>query len=673
MFATHLPSPPSPCSSTSSISEEGADSVVRANENLQGVEDYKEEGNLAERVGVPNGLSLVKENRGDDGGGDAGDAGNETTSNPITSNAGNPEHLDPKELLKSCHLLTMSCESNRVDCLKSILQPLARDAVFNLLNPSPDSPPYSYFRGMDSVVVEDDEDGDQELTTTPQPPPLVVACKSNSVEAASALLNFGADPRAAWPFAASNSALVKQSFGGEIVRVIGRDDAERFLLFLEAGMSFKDILGILKPRDDAAVGNSPGAGPSLDDFRFTEDFLKTMSAPRCWAILSQRFQAEDCVAANNDSAPPGPSCEQPPHVRGPLHHPLPPLTSLQEVHLLESTLQLTYNDMQNELSIIQSMIDSGPSSLIDNVKVLKSQMESCDTDFNAEMAKLESLLYRFDSYLDGDRVDQSCWARLVDFRYSIIERSGDLVHLDVTEAFVREKVDNLLRFQCSSSVGGGGEGGNNASEGLGGAGAGEGSNTNNIANNDDVNDDPKDLNQIISKLKEKSEENVACLRKEIESVAVEIASHDEDFERTGLVGALKHYRSLRDEARLMEERNEVIKIHQSRLERELELLGVGFYETAITDGVEDQEGVDRLGLPHPQVELPSEVFRSGISDTLSSHRKAGDSFWTMLLRFLLGYEIGDGDEEDAEGQGEIPVTHDSGAQVEVQGADVLIV
>mmetsp|Transcript_14672 Transcript_14672/g.30150 ORF Transcript_14672/g.30150 Transcript_14672/m.30150 type:complete len:614 (+) Transcript_14672:35-1876(+) len=510
--------------------------------------------------------------------------------------------LNPVALLRSSKLLNLSVSVNRVDAINTILSPLEADQRSFLLDPSQESPPFSILHDPATSTMTDPETGEP-LSTLPPDPPLLIACRAGSVEAASALLNFGASPLSVTSLQSLKPMILKQSFGGEIVRILGRDDAERFLLFLNSGFGTRELAMVLVPGFGVGGGDNGGEDG-------VKEFIKNIQASECLKVFEMQLKKEMegaggegvCRVAGWRSIviPPGPYNE------------------LHEVQLLESTLKSTYNDMLTEVGIISELIKGGARGLVENVKCIKGEMDECDLEFGREMDILEGLLERFDRHIDDEaRIDDITSERLIDFRYTVIERNGELVSFDVTEQECREKVENMMRFSK---------------------------------------DDALDVKLVMEGLVEDGWRKVKGIKTEIENLALEIASQDEGLGRTGLKGALKHYRSLRDEARLMVERNRMIRIHQQRLERELELLDVGFYDRsdqARGGGLRRRNDGYHLtsqhDLPSPDVLPPTAVIREG----LSSHNKeepraqengnGGESIWQIILRLFLGYEF---DEEE---------------------------
>jgi len=409
--------------------------------------------------------------------------------------------------------------------------------------------------------------------------------------------------------------ILKQSFGGEIVRILGRDDAERFKLFLDSGFGTRELAMVL------VAGFGVGGGDSADENGVLE-FIQNIHAKECEKVFVEYSKEEEadegvngaCALAKwnnvNSVLPPG------------------PLNGLHEVQLLESTLKTTYNDMVSEAGIIPELITGGAKGLIENVKCIKGEMDECDTEFGREMDLLEGLLERFDRHIDDEiKIDDITSERLIEFRYTVIERNGELVSVDITEQECREKVENIVRFTQG--------------------------------------DVPRDIKVVMESLVEAGWKKVTHIKGEIEKLVQEIAGRDEELDQTGLKGALKHYRSLRDEARQMTERNRVIRIHQQRLERELELLDVGFYDRsdlwqgkgAREGGNQERiqtndEGSAHHPLPAPDVLPPSAVIKEGLDSHVAWMRAQeqvvgeNESIWQIFLRLFLGYEPEENEQEE---------------------------
>jgi len=113
--------------------------------------------------------------------------------------------------------------------------------------------------------------------------------------------------------------------------------------------------------------------------------------------------------------------------------------------------------------------------------------------------------------------------------------------LDSNENFVKEKVDNLIRRQTLSSS----------------------------SNNSDA---PPSIDEIVSNLLQTTSKTIESLQAEIAATSDDLNAFTSDLDRTGLAAALKHYRTLREEGRRGSEMNEVMRIHQGRVEREMECL-----------------------------------------------------------------------------------------------------
>ncbi|GMI46737.1 hypothetical protein TrCOL_g1683 [Triparma columacea] len=549
----------------------------------------------------------------------------------------------PISLLRSSKLLTLAVTANRVDAIDTVLSPIHPSQRSFLLEPSLDFPPFSVLHDRDIGEVTDPETGEA-LSTQPPEPPLLTACLAGSVEAASVLLNFGASPQCVLSLKSLKPMILKQSFGGEIVRILGNDDAERFLLFLKSGFGTRELAMVLVPGFGVGGGEKGGEEGVFE-------FIKTIQANECLRVFREHLTSEKEGAGGkgkyrvgrwrNVMLPPGPHNE------------------LHEVQLLESTLKGTYNDMLTEVSIVSELIKGGAKGLVENVKCIKGEMDECDVEFGREMDILEGLLERFDRHIDDEvRIDDSTSERLIGFRYTVIERNGELVSVDVTEQECKEKVENMMRFSDEASS--------------------------------------LDIQSVMESLVEDGWKKVKEIRREIENLAQEIAHQDEGLDQTGLKGALKHYRNLRDEARLMSERNRVIRIHQQRLERELELLDVGFYDRSDRvqgNGGRRDGGVQHLGrrrnseelgsqhaLPSPVVLPPTTVIREG----LDSHKEelraqeengpGGETIWQIILRLFLGFEFEEQEEHSGRDEKRRDLNTGEGSEgyTEVKAGDVLI-
>ncbi|GMH51143.1 hypothetical protein TrRE_jg11884 [Triparma retinervis] len=438
--------------------------------------------------------------------------------------------------------------------------------------------------------------------------------------------------------------ILKQSFGGEIVRILGNDDAERFLLFLKSGFGTRELAMVLVPGFGVGGGEKGGEDGVLD-------FIKNIEANKCERVFMEHStngtegsEGEGSYRVGgwrNVVLPPGPHNE------------------LHEVQLLESTLKGTYNDMLTEVSIVSELIKGGAKGLVENVKCIKGEMDECDVEFGREMDILEGLLERFDRHIDDEtRIDDATSERLIDFRYTVIERNGELVSVDITEQECKEKVENTMRFSDEDSS--------------------------------------LDVQSVMETLVENGWKKVKEIKSEIVNLAQEITHQDEGLDQTGLKGALKHYRNLRDEARLMSERNRVIRIHQQRIERELELLDVGFYDRS--DRVQGNSGrrdggTQQLGrrsnsaemgshytLPSPDVLPPTSVIREGLDSHKNELRapeeecgQGGETIWQIILRLFLGFEIEEQEEYPEHDEKRRDLNLVEGGSEGVKAGDVLIV
>ncbi|GMI01055.1 hypothetical protein TrLO_g488 [Triparma laevis f. longispina] len=489
---------------------------------------------------------------------------------PSTS-AAPPNPPTPISLLQKSHLLTLACTHNRVDIITELLSDLPEDLKENLLNPDKEKNPWSTFTTPTILNPETSE----EISTTPPSPPLTTAILSSSIESCTALLSLNADPRPSYYEAKKNDQIIKQSWGGAIIRIIGSDDVAKFSTFFgDSGMGVDDFLKIIKPTGNGNYGDC-------------EDFLRVMNADLCSKRFKELFKINGKMVKRDN--------EQ--------------FNRLHELMLLESTLQTTLDDSLTELSIISGLIESGSKGLIENVRIVKEEIYYNKRVAEQEMKVLEGLVDRFEGWMGvegfGGELDEEVKNRLWNFRYSVVGDDGEIVFLDSNENFVKEKVDNLIRRQTLSSS----------------------------SNNSDA---PPSIDEIISNLLQTTSKTIESLQAEIAATSDDLNAFTSDLDRTGLTAVLKHYRTLREEGRRGSEMNEVMRIHQGRVERELECLEAGVYRKKIIQNSGFELGEEQMVSNITEIVEASEEMKERINS--SPHP---DSIWGIILRLFLGFDYDD--------------------------------
>ncbi|GMI12432.1 hypothetical protein TrVE_jg10374 [Triparma verrucosa] len=280
---------------------------------------------------------------------------------------------------------------------------------------------------------------------------------------------------------------------------------------------------------------------------------------------------------------------------------------LSEMMLLQSRLQESLSDSLTEVTIVSNLVEGGSGRLVENVGIIRREIEEGQNAFDGEMTKLEQLLERFDSYIDSPFLSSSTRSLLLSFRHTVISPSFELVHLDVSEPYVSEKLDSTIRRQHLT-----------------------GSSTS--------------YESTIESLLEASRETIEGLKAEIAATANDLSNFEIDLKSTGLDKALNHYRTLRDTFRNINERNGIIRMHQERLERELECLDAGVYDN-IEGGEDDKREEGRDGDDGGGV-INESVMRGEIKERIHGNPHP-ESIWGIILRLFLGFDY----DEEGEGEG----------------------
>ena len=67
---------------------------------------------------------------------------------------------------------------------------------------------------------------------------------------------------------------------------------------------------------------------------------------------------------------------------------------LSEMMLLQSRLQESLSDSLTEVTIVSNLVEGGSGRLVENVGIIRREIEEGQNAFDGEMTKLEQLLER---------------------------------------------------------------------------------------------------------------------------------------------------------------------------------------------------------------------------------------------------------------------------------------